>query len=264
MSKGILKFQDVTIRYAGRDRPAVDKVSLQVPKRSIVAIAGESGSGKSTLIRSVVRLLSADGKITEGHIVFDGMDLACGGVKMEQVRQLCGTRISLIFQDAGLYLDSRRTIGYQYVEAIRSHRKVSKKEAKAMAIAMLERMGLPSGEHMMRSYPFELSGGMKQRVGIAMAMTMEPELLLADEPTSALDVTIQAQVVRQMMRLRDEFGTSIIMVTHNMGVASYMSDYIAVMRQGRLVEWGTRDEIIESPKEDYTRLLLNTAPRLKW
>ena len=102
MSKGILKFQDVTIRYAGRDRPAVDKVSLQVPKRSIVAIAGESGSGKSTLIRSVVRLLSADGKITEGHIVFDGMDLACGGVKMEQVRQLCGTRISLIFQDAGL------------------------------------------------------------------------------------------------------------------------------------------------------------------
>ena len=154
MSKDILKFQDVTIRYAGRDRPAVDKVSLQVPKRSIVAIAGESGSGKSTLIRSVVRLLSADGKITEGHIVFDGMDLACGGVKMEQVRQLCGTRISLIFQDAGLYLDSRRTIGYQYVEAIRSHRKVSKKEAKAMAIAMLERMGLPSGEHMMRSYPF--------------------------------------------------------------------------------------------------------------
>ena len=97
-----------------------------------------------------------------------------------------------------------------------------------------------------------------------MAMTMEPELLLADEPTSALDVTIQAQVVRQMMRLRDEFGTSIVMVTHNMGVASYMSDYIAVMRQGRLVEWGTRDEIIESPKEDYTRLLLNTAPRLKW
>lgn len=133
-----------------------------------------------------------------------------------------------------------------------------------MAIAMLERMGLPSGEHMMRSYPFELSGGMKQRVAIAMAMTMEPELLLADEPTSALDVTIQAQVVRQMMRLRDEFGTSIVMVTHNMGVASYMSDYIAVMRQGRLVEWGTRDEIIESPKEDYTRLLLNTAPRLKW
>lgn len=264
MSKGIIEFQDVTVRYEGRDRPAVDKVSLWVPEKSIVAIVGESGSGKSTLIRSVVRLLPADGKITEGHILFDGMDLACGGVKMEQVRQLCGTRISIIFQDAGLYLDSRRTIGYQYVEAIRCHRKVNRQEAKAMAVSMLGRMGLPSGERIMKSYPFELSGGMKQRVGIAMAMTMEPELLLADEPTSALDVTIQAQVVGQMMRLRDELGTGMIIVTHNIGVASYMADYIAVMRQGRLVEWGTRDQMINDPREDYTKLLLETAPKLKW
>ena len=264
MSKGIIEFQKVTIRYAGRDKPAVDRVSLCVPEKSIVAIVGESGSGKSTLIRSVVRLLPADGKITEGHILFDGMDLACGGVRMEEVRQLCGTRISLIFQDAGLYLDSRRTVGYQYIEGIRCHRKVSRGEAKAMAVAMLERMGLPSGEHIMRSYPFELSGGMKQRVGIAMAMTMEPELLLADEPTSALDVTIQAQVVGEMMKLRDELGTSIMIVTHNMGVASYMADYIAVMRHGRLVEWGPRDEIIEHPREDYTKLLLEAAPKLRW
>lgn len=263
MSRTILEFQNVTVRYAGREGPAVDDVSLRVPERSIVAVVGESGSGKSTLLRCVPRLLSAGGRVSQGHILFDGMDLACGGMKQTEVRRLCGSRISFIFQDAGLYLDSRRTIGYQYVEAIRCHRKEGKKEAWAMAVSMLEQMGLPSGEHIMRSYPFELSGGMKQRVGIAMAMTMEPELLLADEPTSALDAVMQAQVAGELMRFRKERKTSIVLVTHHMGLAACLADYLAVMRHGRLVEWGTREEILKNPVQDYTKMLLEASPKLR-
>lgn len=260
MNTNVIEFQNVTIQYRNQPHPAVCQVSFSVPEHSTVAVVGESGSGKSTLIRSVTRLLSGGGQILEGRILFDGIDLASADVR--QVRKLCGSRISTIFQDAGLYLDSRRTIGYQYVEGIRCHKKADRREAEQMALAMLEKLCLPSPEHIMASYPFELSGGMKQRTAIAMAMTMAPELLLADEPTSALDVTIQAQVARQMKMLQEQVGTSIILVTHNMGLASYLADFIAVMRKGRLMEWGTRDQVIDRPQSEYTRMLLNAAPEL--
>ncbi|MDO5350282.1 MAG: ABC transporter ATP-binding protein [Lachnospiraceae bacterium] len=261
MSEAVIEFQDISIQYQNQECPAAEHISFLVPRHSILVIVGESGSGKSTLLRSVIRLLPDGGQITGGRILFDGIDLAAADVR--QVRKLCGSRISTIFQDAGLYLDSRRTIGYQYVEGIRCHKKVSRGEAKQMARAMLEKLCLPSPEHIMASYPFELSGGMKQRTAIAMAMTMAPELLLADEPTSALDVTIQAQVVRQMKELREQLGTSIILVTHNMGLASYLADHIAVMRKGKLMEWGTRDQVIYQPRSSYTRTLLDAAPELK-
>ena len=169
----------------------------------------------------------------------------------------------MIFQDSGAMINPIRKIGSQYVEYIRAHKNISKKDAFGMAVEMLEKMRLPDGKHIMESYPFELSGGMCQRVGIAMAMTFQPKLLLADEPTSALDVTTQAQIVRQMMELRDDFGTGIIVVTHNIGVAAYMADKLLVMRQGKVVDSGQREDILHNPQSEYTKNLLASVPALK-
>ena len=159
-------------------------------------------------------------------------------------------------------LNPIRKIGDVFVEYIRTHEDINKKEAWRKGVEMLERMRLPGGDNIMRSYPFQLSGGMRQRVGIAMAMTFQPKLLLADEPTSALDVTTQAQIVRQMMELRDEYGTSIIVVTHNLGVAAYMSDWIVVMKDGRISDSGDRDAILHENQNAYTRKLLDAVPSL--
>lgn len=160
-------------------------------------------------------------------------------------------------------LNPIRKIGNVFVEYIRTHQHISKAEAWQRGIAMLERMRLPSGGNIMNSYPFQLSGGMRQRVGIAMAMTFQPKLLLADEPTSALDVTTQAQIVRQMMELRDEYGASILIVTHNLGVAAYMSDWIVVMKDGEISDSGNRDEILNGAHSDYAQKLLDAVPSLR-
>lgn len=173
-----------------------------------------------------------------------------------------GTSISMIFQDSGAMINPLRRIGTQFVEYIRTHEKMSQRAAWRRGVEMLERMRLPRGDHIMGSYPFQLSGGMRQRVGIAMAMTFQPKLLLADEPTSALDVTTQAEIVRQMMELRDQYQTGIIVVTHNLGMAAYMSDFIVVMKHGRIVDSGTREEIIYHPSSDYTRHLLDSVPSM--
>ena len=159
-------------------------------------------------------------------------------------------------------LNPIRKIGNVFVEYIRTHEKISKKDAWKKGMEMMERMRLPDGDNIRNSYPFQLSGGMRQRVGIAMAMTFQPKLLLADEPTSALDVTTQAQIVRQMMELRDEYGTSIIMVTHNLGVAAYMSDQIVVMKEGQIVDRGGRDQILRGGSSVYTQALLDAVPSL--
>lgn len=257
----ILTFSDVTIRYRGRPRPAVEGVSLSVPRDGITMIVGESGSGKSTLLRSSIGLLPEGGQVNSGQILFEGQDVC--QMSPRALRSIRGEQAAMIFQDAGLYLDSRWKIGAQYVETIRCHQKMTKKEALDAAAEMLGELGLPEPLHLLDSYPFELSGGMKQRVAIAMAMTLRPKLLLCDEPTSALDVTIQAQVVRLMQQLHRQYGTAILMVTHNIGLAAYMGDQIAVMRQGKLVEWGTRDEILLSPQDAYTRQLLQAAPKLE-
>ncbi|KAF5054123.1 Oligopeptide transport ATP-binding protein OppD [anaerobic digester metagenome] len=258
--KNILDIRDVSIRYHNQKK-AVDQVSFEVPQKSIVAIVGESGSGKSTLIRSIMGLLTADGAIENGEIIFDGKNLlSCSSLELQEIR---GNQIAMIFQDGGSYLDNKKKVGYQFIETIRSHMNVSKKEARQKAIEMLKQLCLCDAERVMNTYPFMLSGGMCQRVAIAMAMTMNPRLLLADEPTSALDVTIQAQVVRQMKELRNNFDTTILLVTHNMGVAAYLADYVVVMKSGRLVEWGSRESIIGNPKQAYTQQLLSAVPELQ-
>ena len=169
----------------------------------------------------------------------------------------------MIFQDCGGTLNPIRKIGSQFVEYICTHSKVSKDEAWKKGVSMLEKMRLPEAENIMNSYPHQLSGGMRQRVGIAMSMTFNPELLLADEPTSALDVTTQAQIVRQMMELRDDFHTGIIIVTHNIGVAAYMADQLIVMQNGKVVDQGTRDEVMNHPTSDYTKKLLAAVPEME-
>lgn len=254
----MLEIKNITISY--KDRPTVKNFSMTLNQGEIASLVGESGSGKTTVIRAVLGLLAGGGRVTEGDILFEGKSLLKN--KPAQWRGLRGTDISMIFQDSGAMLNPTRKIGAGFVEYIRTHEKTSKAEAWKKGAAMLERMRLPNGGGVMNSYPFQLSGGMRQRVGIAMAMTFQPKLLLADEPTSALDVTTQAQIVRQMMELRDEYGTSIIIVTHNLGVAAYMSDWIVVMKQGEIADCGGRNEILNGNRSDYTRKLLDAVPSL--
>lgn len=255
----VLEVKNCTICYQN-GAPAVNDVSLSIQEGEIISIVGESGSGKTTLIRAILGLLPPGGKVTGGNILFDGRDLA--RMTEQEMQEIRGREIAMIFQDVGAALDPILRIRTQYREAIAVHQRHSRRERDAIAEEMLRKMHLTDVPRVMDSYPFELSGGMKQRVGIAMGMTTRPKLLLADEPTSALDVTIQAQVVHELKRLREQYGASIILVTHNMGVASYLSDKIGVMKDSRMVEFGSRDEIILHPKEQYTRDLLEAVPKL--
>lgn len=254
----MLELKNVTISY--KDRPTVKNFDLSLGQGKICSIVGESGSGKTTVIRAVLGLLGGGGKVTGGDILFEGKSLLSN--TKEEWRKLRGTDISMIFQDSGAMTNQTRVIGKQFVEYICTHEKMSKKEAWERGIEMLERMRLPSGDNIMKSYPFQLSGGMRQRVGIAMAMTFQPKLLLADEPTSALDVTTQAQIVRLMMDLRKEAGTAIILITHNLALAAYMSDKIVVMKNGEIVDQGDRKKILNDPDDPYTKKLLDAVPVL--
>lgn len=255
----MLKIDNITIAY--KDVPTVVDFSLDMAGGQIVSLVGESGSGKTTVIRAVLGLLAGGGKVTRGDILFNGKSLLKN--TQEQWRNLRGSEISMIFQDSGAMMNPTRKIGAVFTEYLQTHEKISKKDAWAKGEEMLEKMRLPSPDNIMRSYPFQLSGGMRQRVGIAMGMTYQPKLLLADEPTSALDVTTQAQIVRQMMELRDDFHTSIIIVTHNIGVAAYMADQLIVMQHGKVVDQGTRDEVMNHPTSDYTKKLLAAVPEME-
>lgn len=254
----MLKLNNVTVSY--QNTPTVQNFSLDMKQGQIVSLVGESGSGKTTVIRAILGLLSSEGEIVDGSITFEGEDLL--SYTPAQWRKLRGSEISMIFQDSGAMMNPTRKIGSVFTEYILTHEKISKKEAWRKGVEMLERMRLPEGDNIMHSYPFQLSGGMRQRVGIAMGMTYQPKLLLADEPTSALDVTTQAQIVRQMMQLRDKYHTSIIVVTHNLGVAAYMSDFIVVMKDGKIEDQGTREYILKESDNEYTRKLLEAVPSL--
>ena len=254
----LLELKNVDISY-GRNL-TVKNCSLSLEKGEICSIVGESGSGKTTVIRAIMGLLPGGGRVSAGSITYDGTDLL--NLTDVEWRALRGIDVSMIFQDSGTMMNQTRLIGDSYVEYIITHEKLSRKAAWAKGVEMIERMRLPDGDRIMRSYPFQLSGGQRQRVGIAMGMTYQPRLLLADEPTSALDVTTQAQIVRQFMELRDEYGTSIIIVTHNLGVAAYMGDKIVVMKQGEVVDRGERDYILHQSTNPYTKLLLDAVPTL--
>ena len=254
----MLDINNVTISYG--KTPTVRDFSLHMDEGQIVSLVGESGSGKTTVIRAVLGLLPGGGKVTEGDILYQGKTLL--NLNKEQWRKMRGSEISMIFQDSGAMMNPTKKVGSAFVEYIQTHENISRAEAWKKGVDMLERMRLPSGDNIMRSYPFQLSGGMRQRVGIAMGMTYQPKILLADEPTSALDVTTQAQIVRQMMELRDEYGTSIIIVTHNLGVAAYMSDYIVVMKNGVIEDKGDRDHMLHHTDNLYTQKLLAAVPSL--
>ena len=253
----MLNINNITVQY-GNKNPSIVYLSLDMKPGEIVSIVGESGSGKTTVIRSVMGLLPEGGKITNGDIVFNGKSIL--SYTRDDWNKIRGTELSMIFQDCGAMINPIRKIGKQFIEYIRIHEKISKKEASKKAINMLEQMMLPNPDNIMKSYPFQLSGGMRQRVGIAMAMTFNPKLLIADEPTSALDVTTQSQIIRNMLELREKFNTGIIMVTHNLAVAAYISDKIIVMKDGKIVEQGSRDDILNHPKDEYTKKLLDSVP----
>ena len=253
----MLDIKDVTIQY-GDSGEAVRGLSLHLNPGEILGIVGESGSGKTTVIRSVIGLLPGLGRVTSGDIVFDGRSLL--NLKAAEWQKIRGNELAMIFQDSGAMINPIRRVGSQFIEYLKTHSDMTKNEAHSRAVEMLELMRLPDGENIMRSYPFQLSGGMRQRVGIAMAMSFRPKLLLADEPTSALDVTTQAQIVRQMMEMHEKYGTAILLVTHNIGVAAYMSDRLVVMKDGQVVEEGSRDDIIHNPQHSYTRKLLDATP----
>ena len=256
----LLSIKNLAVTYGNNPNPTIAGVNLDLAEGEIVSIVGESGSGKTTVIRALLGVLPNTGRVSEGSITFDGQDLLSFSTK--DWLDLRGNQIAMIFQDSGNMMNPIQTIGKQFVEFIQLHSTMSKQEAEAKAIEMLALTNLPHPEAIMKSYPFELSGGMRQRVGIAMAITFSPKLLLGDEPTSALDVTTQAQIVEELLRINRENKTSMIIVTHNIGVAAHMSDKIVVMKQGAVVEYGTAEEVIRNPQAEYTKQLLNAVPEI--
>ena len=255
----LLDYQHVEISFNGR--PVVHDISFQLHPGEILGLVGESGSGKTTLIKAAMGLLGDSGMVTRGDIWFEGKNLP--DLSKKEMREICGAKIGMIFQDCGASMSPIRTIGEQIVESMAAHRKVNVAEAKATAMELFEKLQFKDGERVWNSYPFELSGGMNQRAGIAIAMLMNPAILMADEPTSALDVAVQRQVVEEMLHVREVFGTAIIIVTHDIGVVSAMADSILVLQDGNAMEYGKARDVLENPQNEYTKKLLSAVPRLR-
>ena len=239
---------------------AVNGVSFNLDAGKVLGIVGESGSGKSVTAYSIMQILADTGKIKSGHILYKGEDLTTWSE--HQMSGFRGKCCSIIFQDPMTSLNPVFTIGNQIMEAIRLHTHGDKAEAKAKALEMLRLVGINEPEKRLKQYPFELSGGMRQRVMIAMALACEPDILIADEPTTALDVTIQAQILELMQELQKKLGMAIIMVTHDLGVIAEMCDEIVVLYGGRICERGTADEIFYNPRHEYTKGLLRSIPTI--
>ena len=237
---------------------AVNGITFQLDHGKVLGIVGESGSGKSVTAYSIMQILEKTGKIVSGSIKMDGQELVGAGEKvMKTVR---GNKISIIFQDPMTSLNPTYTVGHQLMEAILLHTNRNKKEAWDRAVEMLRLVNVNEPEKRMKQYPYEFSGGMRQRVMIAMALACEPDILIADEPTTALDVTIQAQILELMQSLQKELGMAIIMITHDLGVVAQMCDEVIVMYAGSICEQGTADEIFYNPKHEYTKGLMRSIP----
>ena len=255
----ILQYEHVDITYNGIC--AVKDVSFRLSEGEILGIVGESGSGKSTLIKAAMGLLGPAGLVTRGDIRYKGKNLP--DLPENERRKLNGPELGMIFQSAGSAFCPIRTVGAQLYESAREHVAMPRERFLARALDMLQKLGFENGRRILDAYPFELSGGMQQRVGIAAAMLLNPSVLLADEPTSALDVSVQKQVVEEMLLVRESFGTAIVLVTHNIGVIGAMADKVLVMKNGEMVEYGETQQVLNDPKEDYTRLLMSAVPKLK-
>ena len=255
----ILRYEHVDISYNGVK--VIKDVSFTVSEGEILGIVGESGSGKSTLIKAAMGLLGDTGLVTRGDIWYKGKNLP--DLSAGELRKLNGPELGMIFQYAGSSFCPIRTVGAQLYESMTEHESLSKEAFRVRTTELLEKIGFENTQRILESYPFELSGGMQQRVGIAAAMLLNPSVLLADEPTSALDVSVQKQVVEEMLLVRRTFGTSIVLVTHNIGVIGAMADKVLVMKNGEMVEYGETQQVLNDPKEDYTRLLMSAVPKLK-
>ena len=250
----------VTFATDGGDVPAVQGVTLDVRAGEVLAIVGESGSGKSVTAKTILGLLP-ETATASGAVVLSGSDVLSVGAG--KVRELRGTEVAMVFQEPSTALNPVYTVGWQIAEGIRAHGKVSRKDAKARAVDILRRVGIPDPETRVDHYPHQFSGGQKQRVVIAMALVLNPSVIVADEPTTALDVTVQAEILDLLRDLRDEFGTAIVLITHNMGVVADLADRVAVMYLGRVVEQASATDLFAAPQDDYTKRLLASVPKLE-
>jgi oligopeptide transport system ATP-binding protein len=259
----ILEVRDLRTYFKTDDGvvKAVDGISFDLEKGGSLGIVGESGSGKSVTNLSIMRLVAEPpGYYPSGKVLFEGRDMLA--LSEKELSKLRGNRVAMIFQDPMTSLNPYLTIERQLTEVLELHKKKSRAEARAIAIEMLGRVGIPQPEQRIDQYPHQFSGGMRQRVMIAMALLCEPVLLIADEPTTALDVTIQAQILDLIRSLRDDFGTSVILITHDLGVVAGMTERVAVMYAGKIVEFGATDDIFEAPSHPYTQGLLASIPRI--
>ena len=246
--------------YAGKVR-AIRGVDFDLNKGETLAIVGESGSGKSVTTRTIMRLLSSNANIDEGQILFKGQDIVNKSEK--EMQKIRGREIAMIFQDPMTSLDPTMTIGKQVAESLRKHKNVSKKESLKAALDLLNLVGIPDAEKRLKNYPHQFSGGQRQRIVIAIALICNPEILIADEPTTALDVTIKAQILELLKEIQEKIETSIIFITHDLGVVANVADRVAVMYAGKIVEVGTAEEIFYNPQHPYTWGLLGSMPTLE-
>ena len=258
----MLEVNGLTVSFAtdGGVVSAVDGVSFGLDRGEILAIVGESGSGKSVTAQTLLGLTRAPNATIGGSVRFDGIDL--NDLDDDGWRSIRGERIAMIFQDPMTSLNPVYRIGDQLTEMIRAHRDVSKKEARDLAVELLKSVGIPNPERRVRDYPHEFSGGMRQRVMIAMALSLDPDVLIADEPTTALDVTVQAQILALLARLNEERSLAVVLITHDLGVVAEVADRVAVMYAGQIVEQATLDELFYDPQHPYTWGLLGSLPRL--
>ena len=259
-NKALLVVENLKTRFRTDEGTAhaVDGVSFEVHQGETLGIVGESGSGKSVTSLSIMRLVT--GEITDGSVLLDGKDLL--KLTEKEMQDVRGKEITMVFQDPMTSLDPVYTIGYQMIEAIRTHEKVSKEQAFDTAVQMLKKVGIPDGKRTMGEYPHQLSGGMRQRIMIAMALCCNPKLLIADEPTTALDVTIQAQILELIREIKADSDMSVILITHDLGVVAGMCDRVCVMYCGQIVESGPAEAIFADPRHKYTLGLLGSIPRM--
>lgn len=256
--ENILRIENICVK--NKETLILNDICLDLKKSEVLGIIGESGCGKSTLIRSIIGMLNKEEKVSEGSIYFNDKNLI--NASSDELNSIRGSEMGIVFQNPASTLNPTKKIGKQFIEAITSHEKMKKSLCIEKSLDILEKLNLKDGRCILDSYPFEMSGGMNQRIAIALSLILNPKILIADEPTSALDPTIQSQVINEMINIKEEFNTSIIIVTHSMEVISQIADKVAVMYNGEIVEYGRKEDVLHSPSHPYTEALIDSVPKI--